>query len=95
MNIHLRKFSNFILFTFFSKRSEPKKILPSPNLSPHGERLKLKVAETDDFSCLLASRDYGLYCLCARGAITNTMLKHRGGCRAAGGTQPPKSEENE
>jgi hypothetical protein len=30
--------------------AEPKEgYLPSPNLSPHGERLKKKIAETDDF----------------------------------------------
>ena len=63
---------------------------PSPNLSPHGERLNRRMAETAHSSTLLVSRDtrWVIYRL-ARGKtpyIIYTIDKHRG----VWGREPPK-----
>ena len=34
----------------------------------------------------------GMFFIAGHAILSNTMLKHLGGCRVAGGEQPPKSE---
>ena len=67
--------SNFCSSSF-QKEVNRRKFSPLQT-SPHIERgLNSKSQKPTTSRAFLASRDYGLYCLCAKGAISNTMLKH-------------------
>ena len=68
------KLSSNFCSSSFQKEVNRRKFSPHQT-SPHIERgLNSKSQKPTTSRAFLASRDYGLYCLCAKGAISNTML---------------------